>query len=294
MTSAPVDAALQAFEAAHGLRVSVHDVGGRLAGFLPPERLRHEHPVCRVVKYRGHKSACARSDGPALYPRLLAAGDVVLRRCHAGVLECIGALLVDGRLEAVLYVGALAAEPVADLARLVVDDLPPVPILCEPRCSAAQGALTRDGLAQRDARGLVLLGESLRQLLARLADWLLQHAALAPQELAAEDWIQRRARIERFVLYQHTRPVRLADLAAELGLSADRVGHVVREVCGCRWSDLLTAARLTTAETLLVETDLSMAEVARRSGFAAATHLHRMFRRHRGESPGAFRRARRA
>lgn len=296
MSSAPLHAAIQAFEAAQGLRISVHDIGGRLAGFLPPDRFRHQDHRCQLVKTTGHKTACVQSDGPALYPRLVSRGDVVLHICHAGLLECVGPLIVDGRLDAVLYAGVL--HPGSQLARtqLTVDDLPSVPILVEPPCAAAQRLLDADPAPPLPSlRHLALTAEHLRQLLARLRQWLHEHASLSSDELASDAWIQRRSRIERFILYRHTSPVRLADLAAELGLSSDRAGHAVRESCGCNWSALLTATRLATAETLLTDTDLPVAEVAERSGFAQAAHFHRMFRKHRGLSPGAFRRqARRA
>ena len=63
----------------------------------------------------------------------------------------------------------------------------------------------------------------------------------------------------------------------------DRLGHSLHEE--------LIRARLARAERLLVDTDLSIADVASRAGFNYPEYLGRVFRQRHGCSPGDFRRA---
>lgn len=44
-------------------------------------------------------------------------------------------------------------------------------------------------------------------------------------------------------------------------------------------------AALSRAEELLVETDLSMAQIARRCGFSSASHFSKVYRDHTGQTP---------
>ncbi len=105
----------------------------------------------------------------------------------------------------------------------------------------------------------------------------------------SDDVARRRAVIRRFIHDSHTAPIGLADLAERLNLSAGRAAHVTREVCGRTFVDLLTEGRLRTAANLLRHTNLSVLEVALRSGFGAASQFHRAFRRRFKSTPLQYR-----
>ena len=83
--------------------------------------------------------------------------------------------------------------------------------------------------------------------------------------------------------------MRLQDLAEVLHLSESRAGHAVKEACGETFLKLLTEARLRTAANLLHHTNLSILDVALRSGFGEISHFHRSFRERFKTSPLKYR-----
>jgi AraC-like DNA-binding protein len=94
-------------------------------------------------------------------------------------------------------------------------------------------------------------------------------------------------------------------LAAHRGITdvdaaADAIG-VARRTLQRNLADARTtfrqeaeSARIAAAEAMLLDPGLKIDHVARRAGFASASHLARSFRRHTGESPAEFRQRRRS
>jgi AraC family transcriptional regulator of arabinose operon len=103
------------------------------------------------------------------------------------------------------------------------------------------------------------------------------------------DLVERRTLIHRFIHDRHKQAVRLADLAKALHLSESRAGHLVRDVCGATFLDLLQEARLRSAANLLRHTNLSVLDVATQSGFSEISHFHRHFKKRFGDSPLKYR-----
>lgn len=81
------------------------------------------------------------------------------------------------------------------------------------------------------------------------------------------------------------------ELAAVAGLSVSHLYAEFRRALGCTPLDYATDRRLDVAEQMLRETDLSVAAISERCGFAEQTSLTRAFRRRRGTTPAAIRRA---
>jgi AraC family transcriptional regulator len=85
--------------------------------------------------------------------------------------------------------------------------------------------------------------------------------------------------------------IHLCDLAGECGLSVSHFTRAFRKSFGmspCRW---LLERRIDHSKTLLVATDLPIADIAIRSGYSDQTAFTRAFRRVVGDSPGRWRRA---
>lgn len=81
----------------------------------------------------------------------------------------------------------------------------------------------------------------------------------------------------------------LAGLAELLSLNASYLSALVRERCGRTFSELVREARMERAAKLLRGTDLPVAEVARRVGYAGTSRFHRLFRERFGRTPAAWR-----
>lgn len=96
------------------------------------------------------------------------------------------------------------------------------------------------------------------------------------------------------VAQTHRRPLEASDLARAVGLSVDRLAHLVRDRLGVALMEYVTRFRVEVARHLIAVTDLTLEEIADRAGFASASHLSRAFLHHTGHRPGEYRRLTRA
>ncbi|MDI3405110.1 AraC family transcriptional regulator [Streptomyces cavernicola] len=90
----------------------------------------------------------------------------------------------------------------------------------------------------------------------------------------------------------HARPAEgwtVGALAAESGVSRALFAKRFSETMGRPPLTYLTECRMDEAETLLSDTDLAVAQIARTVGYADAFGFSAAFKRHRGLSPTAFR-----
>lgn len=98
-----------------------------------------------------------------------------------------------------------------------------------------------------------------------------------------------RARIDA----EYDRNLSVEDLARTAGLRPQRLHEVCRRHLGRTPHQLIHERRLQAVRELLIASDLALAEVAGRCGFASAATLCRAFRLSDGTSPAAWRRRRR-
>ena len=96
--------------------------------------------------------------------------------------------------------------------------------------------------------------------------------------------------IQQFIALNFRNNISLKDLAVKIGLSESRTCHLVKEVFGRTFSELMTDERLERARQCLIGTDYRMNEIAGITGFGSAEHFNRMFSRHCGITPGEYRR----
>ncbi|WP_165799659.1 helix-turn-helix transcriptional regulator [Sphingomonas oleivorans] len=83
---------------------------------------------------------------------------------------------------------------------------------------------------------------------------------------------------------------RLADVASACGLSIGQFARRFRATTGLPPHRWLTSMRVARARDLLAHSNLTLAEIAMRCGFADQSHLIRVFRTAMGSSPGRWRR----
>ncbi|MDE1994499.1 MAG: helix-turn-helix transcriptional regulator, partial [Rhizobiaceae bacterium] len=83
----------------------------------------------------------------------------------------------------------------------------------------------------------------------------------------------------------------LDELARECGLSSSHFARAFRQSTGLPPHRWFNAKRLDTAKDLLLNSSLSLAEVALASGFSDQSHLTRAFTRAVGSSPASWRRS---
>lgn len=135
----------------------------------------------------------------------------------------------------------------------------------------------RDGYRQAALAHLTLLLIDL----ARLADDVVDDPAVRGTSVVAEVL----AVIERRL----AEPLSLREVADELGLTAGHLTTVVRRRTGRTVGDWILDRRMSEARVLLAETDLPIAEVARRVGVPDPGYFARLFGREHGVTPRRWR-----
>lgn len=100
------------------------------------------------------------------------------------------------------------------------------------------------------------------------------------------------ARRARDALHAHfTSPVSVEGLAAELDVHPVHLARVFRRATNRTISQYVQELRVQHAASLLAQPRGTQSEIALACGFADQAHLCRLFRRHLGVTPGAYRRA---
>ena len=117
-------------------------------------------------------------------------------------------------------------------------------------------------------------------------------ACSVPQEpsKAQRTWRQ----ILRYITDHAEQPVSRKQTAHQLGISENYLSRLCTQRGGGSFIDILTDIRMQRAAALLRAVDLSIADVARTSGFADAGYFIRRFRRAYGQTPGQYRRTQRS
>jgi len=87
-----------------------------------------------------------------------------------------------------------------------------------------------------------------------------------------------------------TEPLNVSDILKRVPVGRHALQRAFRKHVGRTMLDEVRRVRVERAKSLLVTTDLSMPEVAVRSGFSSAPKLSEMFRRETGTTPGKYRR----
>lgn len=158
-----------------------------------------------------------------------------------------------------------------------------VPAARRAAWDAAISSIETELLARQDGYRQAALAHLTLLLidLARLAGPVVAELRRSGEPLLAEafDVIDRR----------HAEPLSLRDVAGELGMTPGHLTTVVRRRTGRTVGEWIIERRMATARALLTETDLPVAEVARRVGVPDPGYFSRLFGRAHGASPREWR-----
>lgn len=122
-----------------------------------------------------------------------------------------------------------------------------------------------------------------------LARELLALVLRRQQRLGADLSTRAVERCERILRERFAGPIRLGAVAAGLGVRPAGLARAFRAIHGCTMGQYVRGRRVAHAAGLLRRSDLSLGEIALASGFSDQSHLTRVFRRHLGVTPGAWR-----
>jgi AraC-like DNA-binding protein len=97
-------------------------------------------------------------------------------------------------------------------------------------------------------------------------------------------------RLHTFVEAHLSQSIHVADLSGAVGLSVPHFARAFGLSFGQPPHLYLTQRRLEAARGLMLNTDMALTEVALACGFSDQAHFCRLFRRHIGTTPSAWRR----
>lgn len=119
------------------------------------------------------------------------------------------------------------------------------------------------------------------------------------QELILSAWegMQRRAdevpdavrKITRYVQLNYQRDLDVSMLAEHVGLSRNYVSHIFSLTCGKSIMQYLNEVRIEQAKKLLVQSELSLQDIASNVGYNNYTYFAKIFRQMMGVTPSAYR-----
>ena len=95
-----------------------------------------------------------------------------------------------------------------------------------------------------------------------------------------------------FITRSYMKPLKLKDIAREVGLSPYRLAHLVKAHTGKTLVQIITHARVQNARNLLEQTALPCTEIAYAVGFNDQSYFIKHFRRLTGITPARYRRTR--
>ncbi len=254
------------------ISVTVHDMYGLLRDkdkrLLLPERYIHLHQCClrKRMDDRTWNSRCYRDCYELSEKAVRETGKVFIKKCWKGLYEVVVPLICDGTHRLTLYGGVFrGADPAAcfdsapDWFRKAYARLRPF-ASCDP--------------------------EAVADLLECFGMSLLFQAGIGKQNLHEGG---KAGDIFYFIASNAHRQIELGDLAAHMGISASRCSHLVKEICGASFQDILIRERMERAAIILSSSEQTLESVAENLGYSNGFYFNRAFRKYYGETPGAFR-----
>jgi AraC-like DNA-binding protein len=92
-----------------------------------------------------------------------------------------------------------------------------------------------------------------------------------------------------YIRINYDRPITTSKVADALGYNADYLGRVYRHVYGCTLTETINRCRVHMACKYLLDSSLTIEQIAQKCGFSDPDYFRRVFRRHMQVSPGTYR-----
>lgn len=117
-------------------------------------------------------------------------------------------------------------------------------------------------------------------------EWSRVRSEAAPRVSTQEALV---ARAIEYIEENHTGALRVSDVAAHVALSPSRLSHVFKQQTRRGINEYLHQYRIARACASLMESNVTVGQVAADVGYSDARFFHRVFRRHTGCNPTQYR-----
>ena len=248
---------LLSFEKLCGLKLTVYDLGALFTAdnqsLLPAEMTLHTHDFCQGIKTFSIQR-CYSSCKYNVLQKYQTSKDIYIKTCHADVKEiCIPVFSAD-KLCCIAFMG-----PFVESGRV-------------------HGVSKLSAPEVQDALNTAIVLQSFLQRLA------VQSLSTLHKNLG-----KRASEILEFINDNYTRAIGIAELAEVIGLSESRTIHLVREVTGKSFVEILTEKRIEQSLKLLENSSRTVATIAAEAGFSSSSYFCTVFRKKLGMTPAEYR-----
>ncbi len=263
-----IENSLSVLEKALRLNISIIDNAGAFhtsQGAVVFSSMRQSHrknPVCDI----GFCKKCINHCRYAMNEKCAKCQEPFLETCWKGISEIVVPLQKDGVHFGMLYAGSWRAPE-----SLIPDDLP-------KKFYAQYNKLSY--LPETEEI------EGLKNVLKVFATGILNIL----KELNAFEKVPdtRGNQIMEFIKNHAVENIELADIARHLNLSCSRTSYIIHDVLDKTFPVLIREERLRRVKTLLVSSNMTLKEVASRTGFSDEYYLSRIFKHENGQTPGQY------
>ncbi len=253
---------LESFERLIGVRVTLQDPYGFFCdetgnSYLHPDRIYHRVEFCQKAdrqrcmahEWKKANETASLKDKPFVWP------------CWLGPQQILIPLRWQGRHVGSIFLGPFVSSAARNPARETARGGKYLPVY-------DIGSLEKDS-----------------PLFEAIAIGIIEKTVSASMHGKGERW----EKVFRLVINRFTEKIGINDAAKELNLSNSRSSHLIKELFGKPFEQVLLEHRLRRAAALLESTEQSLAEIADSTGFCDVYHLSRMFKRRYGLPPGRYR-----
>lgn len=92
-----------------------------------------------------------------------------------------------------------------------------------------------------------------------------------------------------YIRINYDRPITTSKVAEALRYNADYLGRIYRQVYGCTLTEAIHRRRVQVASQFLLDSSLTIEQIAQKCGFTDPDYFRRVFRRYMQISPGDYR-----
>jgi len=265
---------LDHFTACFGIRIGYFAPDGRAL------QIGLKQPSCDFCKYirneLGLTARCAKTDQERL-KEAATRKKLLLYECHAGLMEAIQPVLLDGELLGFIMMGQFRRESSVFSETLLNETSKP--------------ANARRELMRHFNNTTLVPEEKLRHLLALFS---LIVTTVSSQRLVQLQGSLLLHKIEQLIQERVKDKLTLADVARHVHRSASTVAHLCQDKLGSSFKQMAIKAKMQEAQRMLsCRQDMSVSEIATQLGYGSPFHFSRLFKKHLGISPRDWRNAQR-
>ncbi len=253
---------------------------------LPPHEMPEYCPAQHVIVAHNHQrpfKVKRRLDGRQKSDRMIS-GDVVIVPANVSHGAC---------WDQEISVTVLVLEPTL-ISHIAHESIDPHSVELVPHFSKPDPLISQIGVAlitelETDGWGSSLYADSAANM---LAVHLLRRYSTRKHNFRDYAGGLPKYKLRQAIEYIHehmAEDLSLGAIASQLGMSQYYFARMFKQSTGITPHQYLVEQRLEKAKRLLADTDLTISEVAYRTGFASQSHLTRLFRKHLSITPKAYR-----